>query len=200
MLTGALGFAGWAMQHQQSGFDQFERALVTGAAKLLPAYHQYYLDYLAAVQNDAVVKALAANPPEDAELLSSYTCVRLDEKTGELTSAPFATHFESALGPVLAGFDSWIEGCVAADSAVNAAGAEAQTAEWSAESRQSYIRFLKQYRDCLGANTDAAALEAMWTQLDRVWMDTRMPIQLVHDIEVHENTSWSAQPSHCKAS
>jgi len=180
-MTLCADWIGWAMQHQQSGFDQFERALVTGAAKLLPAYHQYYLDYLAAVQNEAVVKALAANPPDDAELLSSYTCVRLDEKTGELTSAPFATHFESALGPVLAGFDCWIEGCVVADSAVNASGA--QTADWSAESRQSYIRFLKQYKACLGAKADAVALEAMWTELDRVWMDTRMPIQLVHDIE-----------------
>jgi hypothetical protein len=27
------------------------------------------------------------------------------------------------------------------------------------------------------------ALEAAWRELDRKWMDTKMPIQLIHDIE-----------------
>lgn len=40
------------------------------------------------------------------------------------------------------------------------------------------------YRRCLGLEADAVTLEAEWTALDRSWMDTKMPIQLLHDIEV----------------
>ena len=38
------------------GFDAYERALIVGAAKILPCYNQYYFDYLASVQEPGRVQ------------------------------------------------------------------------------------------------------------------------------------------------
>ena len=164
---------------ENSGFTAFERALVAGAARILPAYHQYYLDYLHTVQNPATISALEANPPpaDRADLLSSYTAVTIEDGSGALVAAPIATHYASALAPVLAGFDAWIAACVSAGAAPQQAG------EWSADDRAAYIAFLQQYRDCLASTAGPAGLEDAWTELDHKWMATKMPIQLVHDIE-----------------
>jgi len=157
-----------------SGFGAFERALISGAARLLPAYHQYYLDYLDAVQDQKVVAALKANPPPPSrtDLHSHYTGIRLTEG-GELVATPMAVEYAAALGPVLAEFDAWILACAAAEP----------SGSWDAAACESYIAFLKQYRAAMAEIGDAEALEAAWVELDHRWMDTKMPIQLVHDIE-----------------
>ena len=161
-----------------SGFDAFERALVAGAARMLPAYNRYYLDFLAAVRDEAVIAALQAHrpPPDAAAIHSHYTVVRCG--AAGLSAVPFATHFAPALADVLARFDEWIAACRAADAACGD-----QSAPWDAEARATYVAFLQQYRDALALNAEAPALEAAWTELDRRWMDTKMPIQIVHDIE-----------------
>ena len=43
--------------------------------------------------------------------------------------------------------------------------------------------FIQQYRACSSLDDSPKALELAWTQLDNEWMDTGMPLQLVHDIE-----------------
>ena len=188
-MTLCADWIGLAMgEGAASGFDAFEAALVAGAANVLPAYHQYYEAYLAAVQDKAVNELLKAAPPppSDADVHSSYTVVRLAAEGGGFATVPFATHFAEALGPVLSGFDEWIANCVAANLAMASAGDGAGASSpsvWDSTSRGSYITFLKQYRKCLGLESDAATLEAEQVELDRVWMDTRMPIQLIHDIE-----------------
>lgn len=123
------------------GFDAFERALVAGSARALPFYNQYYLDYLHAVQAEDVCAALAAQPPptDRADLYSSYTVVRLNEQTKQLSAVPFATHFGACLAPLLASFDGWISACTAA---IDAPIAEASP--WTADARAAYVRFLQQ--------------------------------------------------------
>lgn len=159
---------------EASGFEAFERALITGAAKILPAYNQYYLDYLDAVQEEKVVAALTASPPPQSrtDLYSHYTGIKLNED-GQFVAAPIAVEYATALKPVLVQFDSWIQACTAA----------APSGSWDAAACASYVTFLGQYRAALAESGDAAALEAAWAELDRRWMDTKMPIQLIHDIE-----------------
>ena len=164
------------------GFDAFERALVIGAAKMLPAYNQYYLDFLAAVQDEGVGAALKARPPpsDDADIYSSYTVLGLEGL--RFTTTPFARHFAEPLAPVLSCFDEWIRNCEEADAAL-AKDASLASAPWDSEARAHYIRFLEQYRHALSLDASSADLEAAWNELDRRWMDCKMPIQIVHDIE-----------------
>jgi len=159
---------------ETSGFEAFERALIAGAARMLPAYHQYYLHYLKAVQDEKVVAALKAFPPPPSrtDLYSHYTGIKLTDD-GELVSAPIAVEYAAAIGPLLDQFSSWIQACIAAPS----------SGSWSSDACASYVAFLEQYRAALAEAGDAAALEAAWVELDNRWMDTKMPIQLVHDIE-----------------
>jgi hypothetical protein len=184
-MTMCADWIGLAMEESDSsGFNPFEAALVAGAAAVLPAYHTYYEAYLAAVQDAAVTAELKARPPPPSatDIHSSYTVVRLaaDGAAG-FSTVPFAVHFAQSLVPVLAGFDRWIDGCVAADCAM--ADGVGAGALWDGAARLSYIVFLRQYRRCLTLNADPTVLEAEQVALDRVWMDTRMPIQLIHDIE-----------------
>lgn len=168
----------------ECGFDAYERALIVGAAKMLPSYNQYYFDYLASVQDPTVLDYLKTNPPDpnNAEVFSSYTVVRLANMGVE--AIPFAKHFAEPLAPVLACFDSWLSSCRAAESALADGGASGlSTPGWGASSRAAYTAFLQQYRDSLALEADAAALESAWNTLDRRWMDCKMPIQIVHDIE-----------------
>lgn len=173
-----------AMEKEACGFDLFERAFITGAAKMLPSYHTFYLAYLAAVQDPAIVAALKANPPAaDDELIQShYTVVQLAaDKT--LTAEPFARYFSSperaCIAPILACFDEWIASCkVAAKTMANE-----KVGPWDAAARETYIAFLEQYRISTVLDDSPHALEAAWTLLDYKWMDTAMPLQLVHDIE-----------------
>jgi len=79
---------------------------------------------------------------------------------------------------VLATFDHWISSCEAASAAL--AG---PTGVWDADARSTYVAFLRQYRLCLSMNASPSELEAAGNELDRKWMDTKMPIQLIHDIE-----------------
>lgn len=163
-----------------SGFDAFERALIAGPARMLPAYHKYYFDYLESVQNDGVGARLKDDPPAtegNDDIYSSYMVVTLAADGKTLETAPFATHFAAALAPVFASFDQWLAECRAAQD-IPAGG------DWDAESRANYVAFLQQYRDCLAStSSDPVALEAMWRELDMKWMDTKAPIQIVHDIE-----------------
>lgn len=165
---------------EETGFNTFERAFIVGAARILPAYNQYYLDYLAAVQDKEVAPALKEKPPPTSreDLYSSYTVVRLDAD-GNFTAVPFASFYTSAMAPVLAAFDSWIQSCRDAHGAMGSS----TVGTWDAAARESYIAFLEQYRLCLASEADPPTLEALNTELDRKWMDTKMPIQLIHDIE-----------------
>ena len=180
-MTLCADWVALALEQLPSGFDEFERALITGASNLLPSYHQYYLDYLATVQDAAVVAALKASPPPTSreDVHSSYTAVSLDAGGG-FVAQPIATQYATALAPVLTGFDSWIEACTAANAALEAEGSAA-TEGWDAVARISYIEFLTQYRTCLASKEEPVALEAAWTELDHKWMATKMPIQLVHE-------------------
>ena len=178
-----------------SGFDAFESALVAGAATVLPAYHAYYEAYLSAVQDDAVNAALkvAPPPPSATDIHCSYTVVHLAAEGGGFTTVPFATHFAKALQPVLAGFDTWIDNCIAASQLISSSPSSSSP-PWDSAAREAYVTFLKQYRKCLALESDSATLEAEQVELDRLWMDTRMPIQLIHDIE-----TGYGDPLRCKA-
>lgn len=168
----------------RGGFDPFEKALITGAARMLHPYNAFYLDYLASVQDQEVVNALKANPPPATrtDIFNSYTVLGVSQGDAggppDFTVKPFAVHFASALGPVLAGFDEWLKECREAMSEY----ASDMVEGWTQELRQAYVDFLQLYRDC-SASEDIEGLETMWTELDRKWMDTKAPIQLVHDIE-----------------
>ena len=83
----------------------------------------------------------------------------------------------------------WIASCQAAAKAMadekeaeKEAGKEA-AGPWDAAAREAYIAFIEQYRASTALDGSPAALEAAWTELDVKWMDTTMPLQLVHDIE-----------------
>jgi hypothetical protein len=169
-----------ALQTEACGFDLFERAFISGAAKMLPSYHELYLAYLAAVQDPAVLAALKATPPSaDDELIQShYTVVQL-AADHSLTAKPFARHFSSSLTPILANFDDWIASCKAAARTM----ANEQVGPWDSAARETYIAFIEQYRAATALDDSPAALEAAWTVLDHKWMETAMPLQLVHDIE-----------------
>jgi len=166
--------------HHPSGFDPYERALIKGAAKILPNYHQYYLAYLTAVQNKELVAAIKASPPlaGDANIYSHYTVVSHSQEGG-YQAEPFGSHFKEDLAGVLSDFDAWIADCE------NAEQEAAVGPGWDKEMRPAYTAFLKQYKKCLGSAAPASpeALEEAWTELDRLWMDTKGPIQLLHDIE-----------------
>lgn len=166
-----------AMFSEASGFDAFERAFISGAAEVLPCYHAFYLDYLAAVQDKQVAAALKASPPPPsaADVFSSYTVVEIDG-SGGFTTSPFAKYFDVALCHILHHFDDWIGRCAAAE-------ATPLSGPWAAADRAAYVAFLRQYRHCLGLHGEPAALEAAWRELDIAWMKCRMPIQLIHDIE-----------------
>ena len=99
-------------------------------------------------------------------------------KDGAYFAEPVALAFSESIGPVLAGFDAWIEACERADVEMRSAADQ-----WDAAARASYVAFLRQYRACLASEGDASSLEAAWTKLDHLWMDTKMPVQIVHDIE-----------------
>ena len=169
-----------AMENEACGFDLFERAFISGAAKMLPSYHELYLAYLAAVQDPAVLEALKATPPAaDDELIQShYTVVQLAADRS-LTATPFAQYFSGSMSPILASFDDWIASCKAAASTM----ANEKAGPWDAAARETYIAFIEQYRAATALDDAPKALEEAWTLLDYKWMDTAMPLQLVHDIE-----------------
>jgi len=169
-------------QGDASGFDAFERALIRGASGMLPAYNDYYLAYLAAVQDPKAAAALKATPPpaSRADLYNSYTVTLVDAASeGGFKAVPFATYFAATLAPVIANFDAWIAECTAAAEGLG----DAVSGVWDAGARASYVAFLTHYRMCSSLEAAPEALEAAWEELDRKWMDAKMPIQLVHDIE-----------------
>jgi len=153
-----------------TGFDAFERALVLGSIRISTHYDPYYLAYLAAVQEENVLTKIATNPPPTSNEAchNSYTVVLHSDADGYSTQ-PFARYFGFTLSPILTAMNDMI----AAMKAVPGLSAD----------QQAYIDFFEHYRDCHSADADPATLEAMWTDLDRKWMDTKMGIQVVHDIE-----------------
>ena len=80
---------------------------------MLPSYHAFYLAYLTAVQDPAVLAALKDTPPaaDDELIRSHYTVVQLGADK-QLTAEPFASYFShperACLAPILARFDEWI--------------------------------------------------------------------------------------------
>merc|ERR1719161_2675195 len=46
----------------------------------------------------------------------------------------------------------------------------------------AYIEFFRRYRESLSSK-DLAGLNGLWRELDRSWMDCKLPVQVVHDIE-----------------
>lgn len=155
-----------------TGFDEFERALILGSIRISTLYDPYYLAYLATVQEENVLTKIATNPPpaDDAACHNSYTVVLPSTiTTSGFTTQPFARYFSATLTPIIAAMNDMI----AAMKAVEGLNAD----------QRAYIDFFEHYRDCHQADTDPATLEAMWTGLDRKWMDTKLSIQIVHDIE-----------------
>jgi hypothetical protein len=174
-----------AMALDNSGFDTYEKALISGAARMLPPYHEFYFAYLAAVQDEAVLKALKATPPDPTtrtDLFSHYTVNLIDASAeGGFKAVPFATHFAPSLGPVLEAFDAWIAECAAAEATMGTTTTTAGGGTWDAAARASYSAFIAHYRACVSMVESPEALEAAWTELDRKWMDTKMPIQVRHN-------------------
>ena len=187
----------------KSGFSAMERALVVGSAGISAAYDKYYFAFMRKVQDGRVKAKLEASPPaKDSPFMNSYTILRLsgdggdggDAASSELTHAPIAESFpDEVFAPVLAAFDACIKGLKEAHGAAAAAaaaaagdgagagaggdGSSSASYDWPA-----YIAFFEQYRAAL-AGTDIAALDDLWKELDRKWMDCKGPIQIVHDIE-----------------
>jgi len=98
-----------AMEKDTCGFDLFERAFITSAAKMLPSYHKFYLAYLVQKQDPSVIVALkAALPAADDELIQSqYTVVQLTSDNS-LIAEPHASspaRRGPVFAPILAGFD-----------------------------------------------------------------------------------------------
>jgi hypothetical protein len=135
---------------------------------------------LNSVQNKEVSDFIKTSQPpsSDLEIYSSYTVVSVgDDK--KLKATPFSKHFSKSLSPVLVSFDLWISGCESA----NASDGLIDHDGWNQDMRNAYVDYLKHYRHCLGLDADAETLENEWMELDRKWMDTKGPIQIVHDIE-----------------
>jgi hypothetical protein len=155
-----------------TGFTAFERELIIGSTKISQLYDPYYLKYLDVVQAPRILSHIAASPPStatDAACYSHYTVVDIDETTGQYSTTSFAKAFEDVLRPILAEFDSLLSHLRVLPDL---------TAENEAD-----LAFLEHYRLCHATDSDSDTLEALWTELDRKWMDTKGWIQIVHDIE-----------------
>jgi hypothetical protein len=152
-----------------TGFNPFERELITGSSEISGLYDAYYIKYLDAVQEPSVIEAIAANPPSPSqkECYSHYTIVQ--HSPSGYSTISFAKYFEGCLAPIIAAMDDLI-GRLRACSTLTA-------------DQQNYIAFFEHYRLCHSSDVSAEALEELWSELDRKWMDTKGDIQIVHDIE-----------------
>ena len=153
-----------------TGFNAFERELITGSATISALYDEYYLQYLATVQEKYIVSTIAASPPAPSqrECYSHYTIVHHSPESGYTTTS-FAKSFQTVLEPIIAAMDSLIENLRAVPDL--------------SPDQQNYISFFEHYRLCHATDASAEVLEELWSELDRKWMDTKGDIQIVHDIE-----------------
>jgi hypothetical protein len=157
---------------EATGFTAFERELIIGSTKISQLYDPYYLRYLEVVQAPRILQQIASSPPStsaDVACYSHYTVVDFDEVSGEYSTTSFAKAFEDVLQPIIAQFDSLLSQLRSLPNL---------TAENEAD-----LTFLEHYRLCHATDSDSESLEALWTELDRKWMDTKGWIQIVHDIE-----------------
>ena len=153
-----------------TGFNLFERELITGSAAISGLYDEYYMQYLNSVQDQSILAAIAASPPspDQKACYSHYTIVQHSEADGYSTTS-FAKHFAESLAPIVAAMDSLITRLRAVPDLT--------------DDQQNYIAFFEHYRLCHTSDADATTLEELWSELDRKWMDTKGDIQIVHDIE-----------------
>lgn len=163
---------------EASGFNEFDRILIAGAASISQAYDAYYIEYCKAVNHPAVVAALQSTDTttvatRDATpyLLNPYTMIRVaSEPAGTVTFyiEPFAIFFAAVLSPILAAFEETIR----------------MLSEVSglSEAQQAEITFMKQYRHAM-SETNIEKLDESWNLVDRCWMKCKSNIQIVHDIE-----------------
>jgi hypothetical protein len=94
--------------------------------------------------------------------------IELDHNKNYVT-VPFAKYFEDTLESILNAFDKLV---------TKLRAMQARSTEQNA-----YILYLDHYRNCLSSHGTPDELEALWTELDRKWMNTKGVIQIVHDIE-----------------
>lgn len=122
-----------------------------------------------AVEGNAVAEQLAkdiAHVPQ--ELYNHYTVIDYDFAAQHYSHVALATKFPHEIGAIVAQMQRLV--------------ADIEQLEGLEPQQQLHIDFFKQYAHCL-ALTDIAQLEAAWKQLDRVWMEIKYYIQIVHDIE-----------------
>jgi len=160
-----------------SGFNAFERALITGCSRISDEYDNYWVEWTKAVSHPAVVAAL--NDSSDvtqksraacSHLLSPYTVPRVQIGDGGylFRCEPYAVFFSQVLQPVLSAFDA----CIAALVAVaGGAGPKLEGQE------SATIAFLRQFRVAL-SERNVDRLDAQWTACDSKWMDCKGPLQV----------------------
>lgn len=166
----------------RSGFTAFEKALIVHSSHISNSYDAYYLSWLKAVQDPIFAASIkdsdSAQTKQNREkvgeeiFLSPYTVVRAcQSKEGyDFLVEPYATFFAKTLQPVLRSFQAAVNELSACED------------ENKDTNNAAMIAYLDQYRIAL-AETDLQMLEKQWTLCDRMWMNTKSTIQIVHDIE-----------------
>lgn len=129
-------------------------------------YDRYYEKWCKTVNANEIAEKLK-NKDVPKELLNHYTIIQVD-KDGKLYDVSYAEFFEKEYAPIIEEFDAMI-------SKLN------KLPEKTSE-QKAYIAYLSQHRACL-AERDKKKLEDQWCLLDKLWMDVKYPIQIVHDIE-----------------
>eukprot|EP00730_Choanoeca_flexa_P012726 TRINITY_DN4561_c0_g1_i1.p1 TRINITY_DN4561_c0_g1~~TRINITY_DN4561_c0_g1_i1.p1 ORF type:complete len:553 (+),score=159.79 TRINITY_DN4561_c0_g1_i1:51-1709(+) len=159
-------FVVMALDQVDHGLSAFDACLLKHSAIISGHYDTYYTAWCKAVQGNKVAEQLSAQPPADKALLNHYTIIQLEGS--EYTHVSYATFFKPQLAAVLKAFDEAV--------------AEIKAVSNLTEQQQLYVGYLSHYRHCL-ALEDIDGLEPAWLELDRLWMDIKYPIQIVHDIE-----------------
>jgi hypothetical protein len=150
-------------------FNAFDRTLITHCADLSQLYDNYYKVWKRAVEGNAVAEQLAkdiAHVPQ--ELYNHYTVIDYDFNTQQYSHVALASKFPQEIGAIVEQMHRLVK--------------DIEQLEGLEPQQKLHIDFFKQYAHCL-AITDIAQLEEAWKQLDRVWMDIKYYIQIVHDIE-----------------
>jgi hypothetical protein len=158
--------------YHYQGFIEFERELILGCTNISSLYGAYYFSYLEAVQDPAITTKLVMDPPSpdtEGDCYSHYTIVKHSEEGGYSTVS-FAAHFAEVLAPILAEMDA----LVAKLQAVSAASSPSSSAE-TLQEHAAYIAFFQHYRLCHSSDVSAAELEELWSELDRKWMNMKVP-------------------------
>jgi hypothetical protein len=165
----ARQFVRYALAAMDSGFSEFDRTLIEHSAIISTAYDEYYPVWLRAVNNPLLVEDLKkANEQKelDQKLYNNYTIIFRQD--GKWVDAPLATFFPTHIPHI-------------AELIKNCAHALRQVPNKTTE-QELYVKYFEKYSECL-TETNKEKLDPQWEELDRIWMDIKYPIQVVHDIE-----------------